>query len=156
MGKKEILKKLTDKFRHIPKSEEDAVYVLSRVRKILELDGHPEKYSILNFYCNLALHSKITRPPKIVIERLEKIRAGSDYSNSIVGFADFHGQLKAFLVEHKLPNFYEIASESDVQDFNRVLNSVYSHTPIVTEVVTKYQTSIDKNGVISGAPIEEE
>lgn len=152
MGKEEVLNKLSNKFQTIPKSEEDAVYILSRVRKALELDNHPEKYSVLNFYCNLALHSKISNPPKKVSDMLERIRTGSDYSNSIIGFTDFHGQLRDFLAEHNLPNFYSTASFSSIQNFNKILNSIYSHTPIITEVITRYQTSIDENGVISGSP----
>lgn len=154
MGEKEILDKLLGKLQSVPRSEEDIVYILSRVRKVLEINNHPEKYSVLNFYCNLALHSKIDRPPKKISDMLTRVHTGNDYSKSIIGFEDFHKQLREFLTEHNLPNFYLKATVTDVQRFNRLLNAIYSYTPIITEVVAKYQTNIDENGMISGSPIE--
>ena len=78
MSKIQILEKLSTKFQTIPSSEEDVVYVLSRIRKVLEMHDYPEKYSILNFYCNLALHSRIDRYPRIVEDMLKRVHGIGD------------------------------------------------------------------------------
>jgi len=150
MGKIQILDKLSKKFKSAPTSEEDAVYILSRIRKILEIDDHPERYSILNFYCNLALHSRIDDHPKKVADMLLRVHKGTDYSNSIINFIDFHAQLQNFLKEYNLPNFYE---GYKISDFNKILNAIYSDTPIILKAI-EYEIKIGENGVVSGAPVE--
>ena len=150
MGQLKILEKLSNKLKSAPASEEDAVYILSRIRKILEIDDFPEKYSILNFYCNLALHSRIDRFPKKVSDMLQRVRRGTDYSNSIVNFTDFHAQLKDFLKEYDLPNFYK---NYKIGNFNKLLNAIYSDTPITLRCV-EYEIKIDSNGAIGGSPVK--
>jgi hypothetical protein len=150
MSKLQIIEKLTKKFEKSPASEEDVVYVLSRIRKILEINDYPEKFSILNFYCNLALHSRIDRYPKQVQEMLLRVHKGEELSNSIINFMDLHNQLYTFSVEYSLPNWSE---KYKVNDFNKLLNSIYSDTPITLKVVD-FEISIDANGLISGRQID--
>jgi hypothetical protein len=147
MGKTQIIEKLSKKLESAPKSEEDIIYVLSRIRKILEINNHPEKYSTLNFYCNLALHSKIDRCPYKITSMLQRVCEGTDYSNSIINFMDFHRQLHAFIVDYELPDFYE---NYDIKTFNKILNEIYSDTPIIIESTNKLEIIINNNGSISG------
>ncbi len=76
MAKEQILEKLAEKLKIVPTSESDVVYILSRIRKVLEINNYPETYSTLNFYCNLALHSKIDRLPKSIYDMFVRIKDG--------------------------------------------------------------------------------
>ncbi len=143
MSRQEVKDKLVEKLKLVPQSEEDVVYILSRVRKILERKNHPDKYSILNFYCNLSLHTKITKAPKIIVDELKKFREGSEKTIMFDGsFVDFHGQLKNLLNEEGIQNFYPL--EEQVQkEFNGLLIDIWSHTPIRIEYVEAYDVMIE-------------
>lgn len=154
MGRSQILEKLSQKLVSIPKSEEDVVWVLSRIRKILEIDNHPDKYQILNFYCNLSLHSKISTPPKIVKEKLQKIADGLDYGHSIIGFGDLQNQLLIFFTEYNLPNFYAKSTSQERSHLHKVLLSIYQETPILISYRdTKYKVVVDAKEIISFDPV---
>jgi hypothetical protein len=153
MGKPQILEKLSQKLKSVPESEESVVYILSRIRKILEIDDHPEKYQILNFYCNLALHSKIDHPPKIVQEKLARIADGTDYGQSMIGFGDLRDQFLKFFIEHNLPNFYERSTPKERKHLYQLLLNIYDETPIYTQYRdAKYRVEVDVNGTISFSP----
>jgi len=154
MSKEQIIEKLSQKLSIVLSSESDVVYILSRIRKILEQQSKDDrkKYCCLNFYCNLALHSKIERLPKSTKEMLLKIKDGelnpSAYQNSILGYQDFHKQLIDFLKEFGLPsNIYN--EKYGVKKFNQLLNDIYSDTPIILTNKQKIEVTIDKNGGIS-------
>lgn len=161
MGKIQILEKLSNKLKSAPTSEEDIVYILSRIRKIIEINDYPKRYRILNFYCNLAFHSRIDRCPKKVADMLKRILKGttsskrvfksSTYSNSIVNFTDFHAQLQKFLKEYKLLDFYQ---NYKISDFNKILNEIYSDTPITLRMV-ECEIKVDANGGIRMAPTKQ-
>jgi hypothetical protein len=154
MGKPDILSKLADKLRSVPASEEDVVYILSRVRKILETENYPEKYSVLNFYCNLALHTKIERVPKELAHEIRRVHDNLEYTHPFFGYPDLHKQLDGFIREHELPNFYELAGFRG-KDFMDLLNSVYSDTPVFVSIVTKYKAVVNKDGSITGAILKD-
>jgi len=149
MGKPQILEKLTDKLKCVPGSESDVVYILSRIRKILELGNYPEKYSTLLFYCNLALHSTIDRFSKSVNEMLLKVKDGGlnpeAYQNSIIGYNDLHKQLSNFLKENNLPDAI-YTEEYGVKTFNELLNNIYSETKIILTVKEKFEITVDEKG----------
>jgi len=144
MGEIEILNKLSNKLKSVPRSEEDIIYILSRIRKILEISNHPEKYSILNFYCNLSLHPKITKTPKIVSERMREILSGKSPQASIIGIADFQIQFKEFVKEYNLPDFYLKSSSEERKNFNKIFWDVLSDTPIKIENVVEYDVILKK------------
>lgn len=155
MGEKEIKDKLQRKLNSVPEDEEDVVYILSRIRKILEIEDYPEKFAILNFYCNLALHSKITKPPKIVVKKLKEIQDGSgDYPKTFfeVTLSDFHNQLKEFCMDYGLSNFYsDEEQKKNLASFNNLLIDVFSHTPIRIEYIEGFNFTISRteDGFIS-------
>ena len=143
MGEKEIKDKLLEKLKCIPETEEDIVYILSRVRKILESRNHPEKYSILNFYCNLTLHTKITNAPKIITDELKKFHAG--FGNTVMfngSFTDFHNQLETLLGDEGISNFYPL-DERIQKKINEILIDIWSHTPIRIDYTESYDVSIE-------------
>ena len=148
MGRIQIYDKLNNKLAQNSLSEADVVYILSRVRKILEIDKEKDSYSILNFYCNLALHAHINRIPKSVSNMLIKIKDNIDYSNSIIGFEDFHRDFIKFLNRKELSDLI-YTSEFGVKNFNKLLLAIYSDTPIDLELKETYQVILDDRGVIS-------
>lgn len=151
MGRSQIFEKLSRKLEEPFLSESDVVYILSRVRKILEIDKKKKDKSVLNFYCNLALHSGINDVPKQILESLIRIKDGTDYSNSIIGFEDFHKEFKTFLKENKLPESI-YTTEKCVREFNKLLLDIFSDTPIILILKNKYQITLNSNGIISGSP----
>lgn len=156
MAREQILEKLTEKLKTVPISEPDVVYILSRIRKILEIDNRPEAFSTLNFYCNLALHSKIDhRLPKSVFDMFVRIKNGGldpkAYTNSIIGLEDFHKQLKNFLKDHNLPDTI-YTEKYGVKKFNKLLFDIYSDTPITLTIEEKFEIVIDKEGGILCRP----
>lgn len=152
MGKNEIEDKLRKKLSSIPESEEDIVYILSRVRKLLELKNYPSEFSILNFYCNLTLHAKITRPPKAVVDKLKKVRdATEDYAEALfdITHRDFHKQLDSFCKSYDIESFYSVEETGEsrskkLKKLNDLLLSVWSHTPIRIEYVEGFDCIIEQ------------
>ena len=61
MGQPEIFSKLAQALDEDITTEAQVVYILSRLRKYLEITGQKKTYKDLNFYCNWALHSKLER-----------------------------------------------------------------------------------------------
>lgn len=154
MGKPDILSKLSNKLQSVPTSEEDIIYILSRIRKILEAENYPDKYSLLNFYCNLALHTKIERVPKELAREIRRVHDNLEYIHPFFGYPDLHKQLDEFIREHKFPNFYELPGFRG-KDFMDLLNSVYSDTPVFVSVVTKYKAVVNKDGSITGTILKD-
>ena len=152
MEKSQIIKKLDVKFQREISSEEDVIYILSRIRKILEIENIKSSYDILNFYCNFALHSRIDHvPPKIknmfVKMKNDGLNQKNGYTGLIIEFEDFHKDLKRFMKEKELSNcLYE--KEGEVEKFNELLTAIYSDTP-VTIILEKYLAIIDYMGGVT-------
>lgn len=155
MVKSQILDKLSNKMVEDSLSESDVVYILSRVRKILEMEESKNIYSVLNFYCNFALHYKIDRVPEKIKNMLIKIKNGGsnpdNYTNSIIDFGDFRQDFEKFIEEHNLPN-YIYKRKYGARDFNKLLISIYSDTPIELKLKEEYVITIDASGGILMLP----
>lgn len=126
--KKDIKNKLEEKLQKDFLEESDVVYILSRIRKILEIDEQKEKYKILNFYCNWALHAKIncTHPIKNVLMDLEKdMAAHVDF----VTHKPFKNDILLFLKEYNLRSVI-FDNSTNLNTFNRLLLGIYSDTPL--------------------------
>lgn len=150
MGKSQIFEKLSKKLKTSPLIESDVVYILSRVRKLIEIDylkSKKKRWIILWFYCSFALHAIMDKNiPEPIYENLKKIENGTDYSS--IGFNDFHKDFFLFLQENKLPQ--SIYTNNKVQEFNDLLFSIYSDTPIIVEKIKEVrEIKFDKDGVYS-------
>jgi hypothetical protein len=123
-----IIEKLQKILSQSSYSEQDIVYLLSRIRKILEIDEKKEKYKVLNFYCNWALHAKIddTGSIKEILLNLERdIKAHIDF----VTHQPFKKELIKFIKEYSLST--KIFSDSVVlRNFSYILQKIYSDTPL--------------------------
>lgn len=149
MGRSEIIEKIMIKSINFPKTEEDVIFLLSKIRKVLEDDSHPEKYTYLNFYCNLSLHSKINHPPKKYVDNIKKLILGKDFDDSIINFADFHDQLNEFFNDYNINNFYMNQSPGDRKKFEKLLIETWSDTPITIGSIDEYNIKVDKDGGMS-------
>ncbi len=151
MGEPDILTKLSKKLQTVPSSEEDIVYILSRIRKFLEIKNHPAKYSILNFYCNFALHTKIDKIiPKELGQELKRVHDNLEYNHPFLGYPKLHEQMVEFMREYSLPNFYT-HPDFKGREFTEILNSIYSDTPVIVSFVTQYKAVVNKDGSITGS-----
>ena len=58
--KNDIINKLKVELEKSIENEPQVIYILSRIRKILDLDHKRDsEYMVLRFYCNWALHTEI-------------------------------------------------------------------------------------------------
>src|SRR5260370_38281246 len=61
MSQHAIEKKLNRECKEPIATERQVVYILAEIRKLLELENAKDRYPALNFYCNWALHSRISK-----------------------------------------------------------------------------------------------
>lgn len=152
MGQHQIIKKLYAKFQNVPQNEEDIVYILSRIRKVLEINKYPTEFKILKFYCDLSLHSEIDRVSQEVAGHVKEIYENKN--SSMLFLEDFHDQLKKFMNSYDLPNFYK---HIDFRggNFIKLLYAVNSETPITVKVDShKYQLVFGEDMTLSGSLLE--
>lgn len=128
MGREQIIEKLREHLSKVDPTECQIVYVLSRVRKILELEKQQKKYKYLNFYCNWAFHSRIDRTA-VVEEALKDLLIGDDV-HGVIEFKLFYSDFTAFLSEKSLPKLW-VESSSSIVALTKGLISIYSDTPLI-------------------------
>jgi len=129
----DIKEKLQTELDKQIKGEPQVVYILSRVRKILEIDRKEEQYKKLKFYCDWALHSEINNVGAVkdllygIIAKDNKMEM-----DFIVRFDTFHNELKKFLSKNGLSSaMYD--SKENVFSFNKFLSAIYSDTPLIVD-----------------------
>lgn len=131
----DIREKLQTELNRKIEGEPQVVYILSRVRKMLEIDGKEKEteYNKLKFYCNWALHSKINNVGAVrdildgIIAR--KVKAGADL---VVQFKTFHEEFQKFLKEYKFTTtIYE--SPDNKFPFEMHLSQIYADTPLIVD-----------------------
>jgi hypothetical protein len=131
--KNDIRDKLQGELMKKIEGEPQVVYILSRVRKILEIDGREDEYKILKFYCDWALHPKINNI-RAVKDLIDGVVASDARSNGdlTMWFGSLHKDLKRFFKENGLST---ILYDSDEKTFwfNKFLSQIYSDTPLVVD-----------------------
>lgn len=150
MGLSNIQEKLQIALQKDSFEESDVVYILSRIRKIIEIEKKEAKYAKLKFYCNWALHSKIDDIEPFRSD-LEEFLALDVKKLDGMLFLDFRGQLTDFLNEFGLSTVI-FSSQKTTNNFFESLISVYEDTPLVIKVVKRKvqfkKQSVDEKGVI--------
>ena len=142
----DIINKLQLELNKEIKEESQVVYILSRIRKILELDKKEKKYKKLKFYCDWALHAEIENvaPIKEVLDGVKKADAQAQFD--FITHEPFQTEFNNFLSEYSLvTNIYKTAITVNV--FNRLLRSIYSDTPLVIKTVRKTKIILKEVGV---------
>ncbi|MCX6766078.1 MAG: hypothetical protein NT136_03930 [Candidatus Moranbacteria bacterium] len=116
MGQGEILEKLNKELERDIKNECQVVYILSRIRKILEIKNQKDKYELLNFYCNWSLHVNLKYKnttqfiSKMFDQYIEFTKSEKDIAREMKSnHADFFklndlkNELRKFFEVHDLP-----------------------------------------------------
>lgn len=107
------------------------VFVLSRIRKYIEFNNSSKdaKYEPVKFYCNWALHTKITD-----IRSVRDVLAEStDYDSNDTGFVwleHFRRVMSDFLVCEGLPNKW-VSNGADWDKLKEILHDIYGDTPLI-------------------------
>ncbi len=120
--------------------ESQVVYILSRMRKILEIDEDKNqgKYTKLKFYCDWALHAKIDRT-KAFQEEFEKFIQGDlNAGASVITYQVFETEFLAFLNQYEISaNIYRTLPNNLA--FKEFLAKIYSETPIIVTFTKKFK-----------------
>lgn len=132
------------------KEEAQVVYILSRVRKILEIDKNNDKYRKLKFYCDWALHAEIDRGTKAFQQELEKLIEGDqDIGAKFFTYHYFDEEFLAFLSE------YEISKgiyDNEKLSFKSLMAKIHSDTPLIVTFTKKFKI-ITNEGVLTRTDI---
>jgi hypothetical protein len=145
----DIKEKLLTELSEEINTERQVIYILSRIRKILESDKKKKKYKVLNFYCNWALHAEIED-----ISSVKDLVDGilSEDSKALLEFMKFnifHTEFKKFLSEYGLPT--NISDDEALRlNFNINLSNIYTDTPMVIKEIKRtriiWSGASDENG----------
>jgi len=127
MGQIEILKKLNIELEKDIYDECQVIFILSRIRKYLEMQNLKNKFKYLNFYCNWALHSKIDRTERIA-DVLREFIKGKDREKFLT-FTHLKKDLEIFLNAFSLSTKI-IYDNDNYLRFINLLVDIYSETPL--------------------------
>lgn len=130
--------------------ESDVVYILSRIRKILEIEGKSKEkeYKKLKFYCDWALHKQIDNTDP-VSEELKDFPEDMSGGNKIILHRTFHEELRKFLKEYKIETTIYKTIQNTL-DFGITLAEIYADTPLIIKYTKKkiITTKAGKVGLI--------
>ena len=126
MAQLEILEKLNKELEKDIEGEPQIIYILSRIRKLLELQNLQSRYKYLNFYCNWALHAKIDRTEPVA-DILREVAKLSEKGVKFLTFDHLRIDLKNFFKENNIP---ENILDKQWLEFTRLLIDIYSDTPL--------------------------
>lgn len=128
-----IIEKLSKALSEGNLDEYKVVYILSRIRKLIELNQLKNTFKDLNFYCDWALHSEIDRyvPDSFKNKLTNQLKHSENlYPDEL--FAIFFIQLEQFLQELSLPN--TILFDPLKIIFADLMIDVFSDTPLVIKL----------------------
>lgn len=113
-------------------TEAQVVYILSRIRKIIEIDDSKRQFGKLKFYCDWALHAQIEniKPMKVILQSL--IANPSAHSFDFLSFNQLDGELKSFLEKENILTS-AFMNKTNQQKFKTILYNIYSDTPLILE-----------------------
>lgn len=138
--KNNIKEKLQNVLNKDGLEEIDVVYILSRIRKLLEIDKNRTDFKILNFYCNWALHSQIDDTDSIS-KILEE--PGKAVFSLMHLYPDFDKEFKEFLSQHNLTTKI-FSNKLTHTKFHHLLSEIYSDTPIIIKTTRKKRVTFTK------------
>lgn len=106
-------------------SEAEVVYILTRIGKILELEGAKYTHQTLNFYRNWCVHAFLD--DKVAVPKyLTAFIEGRQDIQSLLSHSSLLAELESFLKEHELNQL----SKSNQERFIYYLRLVISDTPL--------------------------
>ena len=119
---------------------------------VAELETRKDKYSLLMFYCNWALHIKISKASSIraVKTFLDGAENNDDKALAFFNFESLKEELKIFLIDFSLPK--EIV-ENNMKwgDFTNLLREILLDTPIITptDSIEKFSFKRSFRGILA-------
>ncbi|MDO8503351.1 MAG: hypothetical protein Q7S60_01540 [bacterium] len=133
----QILDKLVVELEKEIKSELQVVFILSKIRKLLEWENAKDKYKTLNFYCNWVLHNKIDRTEPVgkilkdfVVNKADRYK--------LIFHEEFKKEFRKFLKDYNLP----ILSPIQMERFKNKLNKAVSEAPVEIVIGTRYRIKL--------------
>ena len=151
MARDEIKEKLNKALRKDINEECQVVYILSRIRKLIEIEDSKEKYKVLKFYCDWSLHS-IIENTKPVEDILDEFISDEESRVNFLYFKRFVDEFGKFAEEHNLTS--EIFEHKKLDRFLELLAEVLSDTPIIFKTPKKTATitltAVELDGAYSG------
>lgn len=149
MPKEQILEKISRQLALDNPDECGLVYILSRIRKYLEITNTQDKYKYLNFYCNWALHTRIDKT-KSMDEVLHDFMLRDDphhFSQCAPFFKDF----ERFADEYALPKTWLFAEQK--MNLIRLMVEIYSDTPIYfyPDPSKRFKLTIRKPSIVTSS-----
>ncbi len=115
--------------------EPQVIYILSRIRKILEINGKQkeDEYKKLKFYCDWALHPIINNVGAVqdILHGIitHKAASGADLT---VNFKTLHDEFRRFFKEYDLSNSFYISEENKF-GLEMYLSQIYADTPLIID-----------------------
>lgn len=144
MGKIQLIEKITKALEGDVAEEPQVVYVLSRIRKYLELNRISSKYKYLNFYCNWALHSRIDNTKDLDELGIFGNEDNFDLEISFMIHQQFFHELAEFCKEFLGG---EMGTYKDRDKLTRTLNAILSDTPLIIKRCKQWEIIIKDDNV---------
>lgn len=142
MGQGQLINKLSKVLDQDVTSEIQMVYILSRIRKVLELNNIKDRYSILNFFSNWALHTEIEKGAYPISPFLTKVIVNDTDDDGFGYFDLLFDDLDKFLIEFKLPKRIMNANRLPLRN---ILGDIFSDTPLIIQIPPdKYEVKISR------------
>lgn len=146
MGKSIIQEKLQQELNKELKEESQVIYILSRIRKILEIDRSKtqDKYKKLKFYCDWVLHAEIGKGTKAFQEELEKFIQGDQGAGvPIITYQYFETDFLNFLQEYSISgaNYQKFSNKVK---FKELMAKIYSDTPLIVTFTKKFKITTNE------------
>ena len=170
MAQHVIVQKLNREFQQPIRSERQVVYILAEIRKLLELTKTENKFGVLNFYCNWALHPEMDRPAAQKVVKLfdshegldtekrkqVKDRIGKDFTETIK-LDKLRKEIGKFCREHKIVETIS-SNFQEWTHFMRHYARVIEDCPLVGEAphlkrVKRVVVRVRADGKKKGGPV---
>lgn len=112
-------------------SEAQVIYILSRIRKIIDSEKRGGEFKVLKFYCNWALHHQIddTAPVDKYIRNLK-----SPDTLKFLDFSLFSDELLRFFKKHSLPSVI-CTDKTREENFKSLLIEILLDTPLMIKKI---------------------
>lgn len=156
MGQDEITRKLDSILAQDVNNECQVIYVLSRIRKILENNKQKNKFRFLNLYCNWVLHNKLDHKNTTVLladlfgKDIDNKKGGRENARILISnHSDFFNlsslrrELDGFLRDNHLSS--EMLNRNWEQ-FSKLLLEIIKESPIIFESNILHQLELVKDG----------
>ena len=142
--KVEIIKKLNLELKKEIKDEARVVYIMSLIRKILDVEKNQKsKFKLLNFYCNWSLHVDLSRPKttQVITDMLDRdidcsksahdigVKLNSNHAD-FFKLNDIKKEIDKFLADNDLPSTLTKKSKQWIK-FVKLLLKIIEDCPVV-------------------------